>query len=833
MDKTRVGSEVKKLTESRELIRDRWVIHAAVVASYFAKAVTKGVAGIMLGSPPLINDALHGALDIVEHGLIAWVGRHARRAREALYPLGRKPLLDVVGLVIGLGIAGLALKCLQDAIAALWAILEGFFALSAKLPSFLVGILPTSEVGGADGKIWLVGVIFVLCASISLVIYRIETTLARKHRLKEYVDDAMELRQDATLELATGICVLFAWGLILLLRYGFGISGSYGVINAGAQTVVLLFLSGYLGYHAFHAIRENVHNLLHPGLDSATTDLLRGHVERSLPAGCALGNADEDRLIAYMTGEVLYVSGVIRIPRLQMPSSDMIVRHAEHLAKQFLTQFAEESSVRFFTCTYEWRCDDAENEWKRIIEDVWQVAPRGALWDQFVAFKRGDLTAISSVTSITPASTDDAALLRCWLRASGDLFNAGPTAPATAASAKVVQDMLSRLGEHDPRRLAFRCWQLVRGIMSGDIYSGSVPEEVPEVSELISATVAQRTVVPLVLLAEAHFALGLLRERQPSFDLESSDRHYRKALSLYLESGYPLESDRLLNTWGHQKGLLYEIEESLYLLNQSRLMKEVKGDQVGLAFTYGCLGDTHRRAGSCDLAVEAYQSDIDICSRLKLSDAMTSVKCKLSEAHIFWGVLARDRDRIEAAICALRELLKTACDRRQDAYFVSKAIAKGLLWKALLSVGEERSAALKGAEAVLAETDPFSPYTTALWHRLKGRAAFLRGETDTAMNLQKQARDGFESMSVGVSSRLNSLQAICCLVEAALYQARSRSQEMRDACDAVQRFSDNLAGLLGPARARLDQYVGIIRDPKAGRDTFTQASQTLLALIEG
>jgi divalent metal cation (Fe/Co/Zn/Cd) transporter len=833
VDKARVGLEVMKGVESRELIRDRWVIHAAVVASYFAKAVTKGVAGIMLGSPPLINDALHGALDIVEHGLIAWVGRHARKAREALYPLGRKPLLDVVGLVIGLGIAGLALKCLQDAIAALWAILETFLGLSAKLPFFLVAMLPTSAIGATDGKIWLVGVIFISCASVSLVIYRIETTLARKHRLKEYVDDAMELRQDATLELATGICVLFAWGLILLLRYGFGISGSFWVINAGAQAVVLVFLSGYLGYHAFHAIRENVHNLLHPGLDSDTAALLRGHVERSLPAGCALADSEEERLLAYKTGEVLYVSGVIRIPRLQMLSSDMIVRHAEHLAKQFLRLFAEESSVRFFSCTYEWRCDDAENEWRRIIEDVWQVAPSGALWEQFLAFKRGNLTALSSIEPLTPASTDNSALLTCWLRASGDLFHGGPTASATEASATVIQDMLSTLTEHDPRRLPFRCWQLVRGIMSGDIYNGSMPEEVPAVRELITATATPRTGIPLVVLAEAHFALGLLRERQPSFDLESSDRHYRKALSLYIEAGYPLESDRLLNTWGHQKGLLYEIEESLYLLNQSRLMKEVKGDQVGLAFTCGCLGDTHRRAGSCDLAVQAYQSDIDICTRLKLSDAMTSVKCKLSEAHICWGVISRDREKIEAAIGALRELLKAACGRRQDAFFVRKALTKGLLWKSLLSVGEERSVALKDAEVVLAETDPFSPYTTALWHRLKGRVAYLGAEIDSAMDFQKKARDGFESMSVGVSIRLNSLQAVCCFVEMAMYQAGRRPQEMYDACDSVQRFSDNLGGLLGPARERLDQYVSIIRDPKAGRDTFTQAVHALLALTEG
>jgi divalent metal cation (Fe/Co/Zn/Cd) transporter len=822
-----------KHIDSTELTRDRWIIHVAVVVSYFAKAVTKGVAGVILASPPLINDALHGALDIGEHGLIAWVGKHARKQREALYPLGRKPLLDIVGMVIGFSIAGLALKCLKDAIAALWAILDATFGLAARLPSLILEILPSPEPGAGENTIWLVGLIFVACASVSLVIYRIEASLARKHKLKEYLDDALELRQDATLELATGSCILLAWILILTLRHGFGIAGSYMIINAGTQVLVLLFLSGYLAFHAFHAIKENVRNLLHPGLDSETVASLKHHLERSLPAGCALAETGEEGLVAYVSGEVLHVSGVIRIPRLQMASADLIVQHAQHLAVQFLRQFADESNIRFFPSTYEWGPDDAENEWRRIVREVWRVDSVGALWEQFVAFKRGEVSAVSSVKPLDPALDDNTGLLSAWLRASADLFHRGAKAQTTEVSSAMIHRLLLGLPESDPRRLAFRCWQLVRGIMSGDIYSGSVPEEVPEVRELITSTAVPQPGVPLVLLAEAHFALGLLRERQPSFDLESSDRHYRKALSLYLEAGYPLESDRLLNTWGHQKGLLYEVEESLHLLNQSRLMKEVKGDQVGLAFTYGCLGDTHRRAGSCDLAVKAYQSDIDICTRLNLFDAMTSVRCKLSEAHICWGVLSRDGEKIETAIRALRELLNHAREGSQDAYFVRKALAKGLLWKSCRAAGDERTVALKDAEAVLAETNPFSPYTTALWNRLKGRAAYLAAESEAAVDCQTRARDGFGSMSLGVSTRLNSLQSLCCSVEMALCQSGRCPQAMRDACDAVQRFSDNLGGLLGPARERLDEYLSTMRDPKAGRDAFTQASYALLALIEG
>jgi len=170
---------------------------------------------------------------------------------------------------------------------------------------------------------------------------------------------------------------------------------------------------------------------------------------------------------------------------------------------------------------------------------------------------------------------------------------------------------------------------------------------------------------------------------------------------------------------------------------------------------------------------------------------------------------------------------------QQDNFFLRKAIAKGLLWLSLRATGDQRKEFLKSAELVLNEAEPFSPYTSALWNRLKGRAAFVGGETIVAAEYQTKAHSGFESLSIGISERLNSLQSICCLLETAIYQAATCPESLYEACDAVQRFSDNLGGLMGSANERIDGYLGTIREFKASQYDSVQASYALVALLEG
>jgi len=828
----RINLQMKDIT-AYTLTRDKWIIHVAVVISYFAKALAKGVLGVILHAPVLINDALHGAIDIGEHCLIALVGKQARKAKETLYPLGRKPLLDIVGLVIGLGMAWLALKCVKDSLVSLSVIIDSSTLFYDKLPALLLKFFPKSKPEVFTEHIWIVGLVFILCACLSLFVYRVESQLAKKHHLKEYLDDAMELEHDAMMELGTGSSILIAWGLIFILEKGFHLSNVNIIVNATVQMVILFALAVYLAFHAYKAISENTKNLLHPGLDNEKLQLLKHHLVRSLPAGCSLEQDNLGSLVAYTSGEVLHVYGVICLPRLQMSAADVILKHAQHRAKLFLLQYTEETNVKFFPEPYDWTASDAEAEWKRILKDVWGLEPQGTIWNDFILLKRGLLPNCASIALKDRDNPDAEALLLAWMQATACFLHHGADAEITKKLGKNILILLDKIKVDDARRVYFICWLVLYRITSGKLYFDRIDyDHDTELQELTIWSKKTSGVSPL-LLAEANFTLGMFHERRPSFDLESSDHHYRKALSLYIEGGYPLESDRLLNTWGHQKGLLYEIEESLYLLQLSKHIKEVKDDQVGLTFTYGCLGDSYRRAGCCELAIDCYQKDISLATLIG-SDATTlSVKCKQAEAEICWAVMRVNTELLDSAINKLYDLRTNEDSSKDKNFFTEKALVKGLLWMARLSGEAKGTRYVNQAFSILEDIRPFSPYTKALCSRMYARAAFLSKDISGAKDHQEKALSVFRKMVIGDSSRINSLQAICCSLELAEINCNGGTVDCTPACKELNEFIATLGGLLGPARSCMLNLIEELCSQRTSHYERNRALNSLVALLEG
>jgi len=821
--------------ENTNLTRDTWIIHVAVVLSYFGKATVKAVSGFLLGSPPLINDSIHSIIDIWEHGLIAVVGRQARKEAEARFPLGRKALLDVVGFVIGLSMAGLGLKCLKDGFAAALHAMDVMFGIKGLLPSWLASLLPELTHYGTPSRIWIVGAIFTACALVSFAVYYLEYGLARKHRLKEYKDDATELRQDAVLELATGLCVIGAWLLVIVVRAFAGTAWSFEAVNAVTTAVVLLGLCAYLLLHAKHAIVENVNNLLHPGLDQESVDLLKSHLNRSLPSGCDLVNEKASDLTAYTSGDVLHVSGMIRIPRTQLAVGDVILEHAQHIARAFLRSKAGDVKVRFFPVPEEWEHTDAEAEWRRLLTEIWSVQPQGVAWNCFSALKRGDVQALYQLPNMAQWDVSSAEQVLCaWVQATTALYRDGGRSTAVDVVSRRIDGILDEMDVGDARCVAFHCWRVLCAVTSGLIHDETARGDYDASRNALASVVNGASGVPDVLRAEAEFILGMLAERQDGYDLGHSDRRYRNALALYLSSGFPLEADRLLNTWGHQKSLLFEIEEACYLLNRSRHIKILKGDQLGLAFTLGCLGDTHRRAGEFDKAIACYADDLRVTESLGTDHAAASVTCKLAETEICAGFVGGSESQMDQGIQRLRDLFRQRGLPEQVRFFTGKGLAKGLLWLATVSNDEGRIRLLSEAENVLSRTVSFSPYSDAHLNRLLGRLARLRGN-DEAATLLIRAKEGFAGMRGDIESRINSLQAICCAIEAAMACGHidRRVRQVRVACDELKGFVDSLQGLLGSAHECLESLLEPVCTPRRQPVLDDNALNRLLAFLEG
>lgn len=821
------------------LARDTWIIHVAVVLSYFGKATVKAVCGFYFGSPLLINDSIHSIIDIWEHALVAVVGKQARKEAEARFPLGRKPLLDVVGFVIGLSMAGLALKCLKDGFSAALHAMDLMFGIKGLLPSWLTRLLPELTRYGTPSQLWIIGAIFIACALLSFLVYPIEYGLARKHRLKEYQDDATGLWQDAVLELATGLCVLGAWLLVIVVRASAGKAWSFETVTTVTTAVVLLGLCAYLFTHAVHSIAENTRNLLHPGLDDESVDLLRAHLARAIPCGCELVKEKVSDITCYTSGDVLYVTGVIRIPRSRLYASDLVMDHAQHVAASFLKGKAGDVNVRFFPAPEEWSTNDAHAQWGRLLTEIWLVKPEGVVWEYFSSLKRGELSKAAALAESGLESVGlNERMLRLWVLAMATLYGDGGLSPSAEVVAGRVGAALDEMPEQDARRVAFHCWDLVRAITSGRIHGQSEDGREAAALRAIEAAAESRAGVPEILRAEAEFVLGMLAERQGGYDLQLSEHRYRQALALYLSSGFPLEADRLLNTWGHQKSLLFEIEEAAYLLNLSRTMKELKGDKLGLAFTLGCLGDNHRRAGEFENAIACYLEDLRISEAFSIDHSAASVTCKLGETEVCAGFLGQDASLLNRGVERLRNLYSQNGLSDQARFFAGKGLAKGLLWKAAASGREYIARLLSDAEGVLVCLRPFSPYSAAHLDRLNGRLARLRGDYGNAVRLLMQAQDSFVAMTGNVKTKVSSLQAICCGIEAAMARGPQdgRAEELRVACEDLRRLVNSLQGLLGAARERMESLleVGSPVHRAAGKAFWRSDNmERLIAFLEG
>ena len=609
---------------------------------------------------------------------------------------------------------------------------------------------------------------------------------------------------------------------------------SFETVNAVTTAAVLLGLCAYLLMHAKHAIVENVRNLLHPGLDEESVDLLRAHLTRTLPYGCDLVKERASDITAYTSGDVLHVAGMIRIPRAQLAVSDVVVDHAQHVANTFLRGKAGDVKVRFFPVPEGWKNSDAEAEWRRLLTEVWSVQPEGVAWECFVALEKGDVQKTLQLAEKAGCLGSEERLLHLWIRATAELYRDGGRSAAVEDANDRIGSALREMSGGDTRCVPFHCWKLLRAITAGLIHGGTTSTDCDTSKRALVSMIDGLHSIPEVLRAEAEFMLGLLAERQDGYDLGLSDRRYRNALALYLSSGYPLEADRLLNTWGHQKSLLFEIEEASYLLNRSRDIKHLKGDRLGLAITLGCLGDTHRRAGEFDKAIACYVDDLRVTESLGIDHSASSVTCKLAETEICAGFVDGPKPQMEQGIQRLRHLFQQQGLSEQLRFFAGKGLAKGLLWQAVVSDGERRMHLLSKAEGVLGKVRSFSPYSAAHLNRLMGRLARLRGD-DEAATLLVRAKDGFSGMRGGVESRIHSLQVICCAIEAAMACSRvdHRTKQVSVACVELHSFVDSFRGLLGSARERLESLmepVGVSRRPVGVDD---DALNRLLAFVEG
>jgi len=780
------------------------VIHGSVISSYLAKAIGKGVAGLLLLSPPLVTDALHSTLDIAEHLVIWLAGRHARTEDRERYPLGRMPLLDLIGFTIGLSVTFLAFTCLCHGLGSLLVLSDLLWGLSSVVPEWIRDHVFPSHPAASPGKMALAGTVFLASGALSWAVYVVEKSLAESHGLREYVSDAEELRNDGLLELTVGAVAIVAVGVTYLLP------AEFDEIYAASTGAGFLVLTYVIGRHGIRELAQNYRSLMNPGLDAAALDQLREHVNHNLPVGCSLAQSNEASLVAFVRGDDIFVSGTLKIERGAMSGSDTIIEDAKMIVEGFLS--SRKNVVVQFSVESDDPAGDIQRVWRRLLTEVWNVGAVGDLAEAYFAAKRGELRRAGDLLD----RVECASLSTCerqlalWIRCQDAQFLRGAQGDrARAVDSEVSSIRRAAAGDASSAMLA--AWQLEVRSVSGRIAELPGDEQIRALCAEMEAVARAEGQLPAVVRAEAAFMLGLSWERRSAYDVDAATGYYRLAARLYAESGMPSEADRLWNTWGHQKTLLYELKEAVHLLERSRRIKQQKGDRVGLAFASGCLADACSRLGQFARADELYGEDLAILHEIGAMYGVVGVLVKRGEASIRRGVVSRESSWINEGVQLCREAHGRKEQNPFSRFFGLKGIAKGLLWLAAVSDSPStRIQRLEEARRVMREMRPASDYTEAFILRLQGRLAGLQGDGRMSRSCLRSAADRFASMRRSVASRHNSLQSIVCRLEEARFKAVGRSPDpalMRAALTELTTFVAPFGGLLGEARTFIDEGV--------------------------
>ena len=804
------------------------IIHILVVASYTIKSLSKALFGFfILHSTPLIIDAVHGSVDILEHIIISIAGHFARKEPDEKYPVGRKTLLDIVGLAIGISVLSLSISCFVNAI-------------RGGQHKYLIQ---------SRENIAYVGIIFLACSCISWITFVFEKRLAVRYSLREYVDDANELGQDAILELAAGLAAVIAWGV------SYYWPNTIEIVHSVTYRIMLLGIGAYLLYHGIYSAWENLNNLMNPGLDKTILSELTEHIGLNLPAGCQLIYTEGFPLKTFSRADDLYIFGTLDIEQGLQAESKRIQENAEIITQKYLSYTGKNLIITFYLQTSSENQNRLDEESNILLSKIWGLDSNSTLTESFYLLRKGDIVGSYDAVRMLDLLKFNAKEreLYIWICCQKTLYIDGPSHP----DAYKVENQLHKEIEYSmttPSTVMFAVWQLFRIVLSGDLFKGEYFDKIKSLIEKMKRVIQEHKTLELdpIILAECAFVLGIYYERSCQYEIGKSTDYYKTAERFYLESGIVSEADRLYNSWGHQKTLLYELQEAIVLLEKSMEIKKQKGNDagiVGMSYTLGCLADAYSRSALFDKANGLYLEDLRLIKEAQLPHLEHGVSIKRAESLIRRGVCDGQNEQIAAGVTACRQVFEKNNLPNETSFFAAKALLKGLLWLYESTDNKiQHEKYISESLDLCKKMSSFSEYSKAFLLRLKGRMLGCQGSYNEAYKYFTKSEALFISMSRGLQFRNSAIQSIVCKLESSKYsilENSSQLSQMEIAVEELQRFITPLRGLLGDVQNMLEEELDFLRkslkalkkkkntDREYINKNIIKPANKLIALIEG
>ena len=783
-----------------------WVIHITVCGGYLLKAIAKLAGGIVLSSPVLINDGLHGIIDIVEHGIITVVSKIARDGNLSKYPLGKMPLLDIIGLVIGLSVICLGFKCLAEALGLTALALNHLWNISNIIPVWLWDVLVNDKSYRQLSPL-PIALIMLGCWTVSIVTHRIEISLAVLHDWKEYKVDANELFQNSLLELITGLGMLIVAGVLYISPPKPSTFSISMLISESVTPVMLVFLGFYFIRNGMVMIYEECHELLNPPLDRKHVLNLITTVNENLPDGCSV--IEEDRVVKiWRRSSKVYVIGTIEIANNCWEMASNIIEDCKHTISNFISGIDGGYETIVHLQPHKLVCEvNIETEWKAWIKKIAGDKAHQDILLCFTLLRKSNFCSLENcirkLEQANLSSIERGLLL--WFKGQVDLEVHGAMSEEVSKVSRQVRKYCEQ--ERNPVAMLLMAWDVLRCILLPS--EQRVNSEISFLEDINS--VIEDNNFPVEIRAECSFIMGMYWERAANYDLARSVQFYRRALSLYFSGVAPSEADRLLNTWGHQKTLMLELSEAKRLIKRSLQIKRRKADVIGLAYSIGCLADNYTREGLYQEALLNYDYNLKYLKEAE-TFYLPFVQIKRTECLFRIGILSSNIALIEETEKAAAELQKQLPFESDEYFFASKCLSKCIFVGSLLKYSHLNSSRFESQRFgdVLPVIDSKSKYIQALLKRMEGRYQLLLNNINSAIANFEEAAKLFESMARGTSHRTTSLESLLCKFEIGIIKVIYKNGDKQIISDNIALIRDlfsSLGGLTGNAGILISKYM--------------------------
>jgi cation diffusion facilitator family transporter len=762
-----------------EIIRNNDI---AVLSMYTAKTVSKAIVGLTFNVGTLISDATHNIADIIQYLAISISTRIARKEKLQEFPVGRKNLESIVGIAIGISLLIVGLQFLGSGLLKTvnaFGIVEWMINKTSLNLRFL--LLEQSHVSITS---FLIAVIFLGSAIISLPVYFYERKNAEDLDSDAFRADAKELRVDMLVEISLGIGFVFA--KIFNLSF--------------IDPIFQVFISFLVIHSSIELLSDNGKNLLNIAIDKEDQQNAI-EVINSVEGEEIIEINKDMKLRAYiLCKNRIHVEAKIVLSTSNVENITLILDRIKARLNACLAPKYGDVDV---SLAYEVKASINEDNYiNELIIDylrqIWSIhaEPNSPTCLAIKYYTQSNYNKTIKITEEMihkyknglNGITNIDAILYQHLRALSLYRLNGIKDKDTQNSYKHISSIIGnqeiKLNTNTVLTIDIAKYEIESLIAKGIIED----EKMADIRKTLESIYSNKS-LDSHFKSEAAHLLARSYYKYAKYDIEKARKWFSLALDKGLSSSQKyslLFQDMLWTDRGNFELQFLNLAEAEKYLIRAKELKMIKGDKYGLAITHSCLANLYSRSGEFDKANDNFQKDLELTKELGIRKDIAHVQCKMADLFIKQALLESNCDLVDNSLV----LLKEAKQNDPQNVFVIKGLVKShiaMWWLNPEMVDHIDNAQFELDSVLKILLDSGNPYLKAIFSRLHGRLEAANENWEKCNKLFTSSAKCFSNLGIEpdipIQECLSNIEALRWSIQ---INSKSWINEMKDEINALK-----------------------------------------------